>query len=258
MPKHAFDFREFVHLTFFGEMALDPRLRRAAKNFLALVRWEPWINATRLESDYLSSLIDNEHPVILDIGCNDGTQTAWFLDLFQKSRVYSFEPDPRAREKFRAKILDARATLFDVAISDKDGFIDFYASGGIPPTNAEKYPHGWDLSGSIRKPKEHVNAVPWCRFEEPITVKTKRLDTWAAEENITSVDLIWADVQGAEVDLIRGAQETLKKTRFLYTEYNNKELYEGQVNLKQLLRLIPDYRVVCRYEYDVLLKNNVL
>ena len=63
------------------------------------------------------------------------------------------------------------------------------------------------------------------------------------------------DVQGAEGDVIKGASKTLQKTRFLYTEYNNNELYEGQPFLKSLLALLQSFKVVTRYPEDVLLKN---
>ena len=42
-----------------------------------------------------------------------------------------------------------------------------------------------------------------------------------------AIDLIWADVQGAEADLIEGGTEALRRTRYFYTEYNNQELIRG-------------------------------
>ena len=69
------------------------------------------------------------------------------------------------------------------------------------------------------------------------------------------IDFIWADVQGAEGDMIRGGQRALAKTRFLYTEYCNRELYEGQLSLRQMLGLLPEFEVVRRFPNDVLLEN---
>jgi hypothetical protein len=53
--------------------------------------------------------------------------------------------------------------------------------------------------------------IPGARFNDSIIVKTKRLDTWYREEGIESVDFIWADVQGAEENLIKGGQEALNR-----------------------------------------------
>ena len=66
-----------------------------------------------------------------------------------------------------------------------------------------------------------------------------------------AVDFIWADVQGAEADLVLGGRETLKRTRFFYTEYSNRELYEGQADLGQLLAMLPDFELVHRYQGEV-------
>jgi hypothetical protein len=89
-------------------------------------------------------------------------------------------------------------------------------------------------------------------------VPTLRLDDWCGENNIDRIDFIWMDVQGAEGDVIAGASRILKKTRFLYTEYSNNELYEGQLSLKQLLARLPLFDVLATYPGDVLLKNRTI
>jgi hypothetical protein len=83
----------------------------------------------------------------------------------------------------------------------------------------------------------------------------KRLDTWAAQNGIARVDFIWADVQGAEGDLISGGKDTLARTRFFYTEYSNDEWYEGQPTLAQIMDMLPNFRILQRYPMDVLLEN---
>jgi hypothetical protein len=96
---------------------------------------------------------------------------------------------------------------------------------------------------------------PWCTFDETIQIKTKKLDTWCREECITAIDLVWADVQGAEEDLIRGGLNALSRTHYVYTEYSDFELYEGQINLRQIGKLLPAFKIVQRFQYDVLLQN---
>lgn len=65
------------------------------------------------------------------------------------------------------------------------------------------------------------------------------------------------DVQGAEIDVFRGGQNTLTKTRFIYTEYNDNELYKGQFNLRQLMKYLRvlDFDVLIRYPGDVLFRS---
>jgi hypothetical protein len=63
------------------------------------------------------------------------------------------------------------------------------------------------------------------------------------------------DVQGAERDVLSGGKRTLERTRFLYTEYGEREMYEGQYTFKQLVNALPEFEVVTRYPADVLLRN---
>jgi hypothetical protein len=92
-------------------------------------------------------------------------------------------------------------------------------------------------------------------FDETTQVDVRRLDTWATEKGVDRVDLIWADVQGAEVDLIAGGTDTLASTRYLYTEYSDVELYEGAIDLRGIVSMLPSFRVRNRYPNDALLEN---
>jgi FkbM family methyltransferase len=229
---------------------------KGISDLFGAIRREPKITRGEFDVDSLPELLGKVDPVILDIGCNDGSHTQKFLSLFDKATVYSFEPDPRAQERFKQKVTDERARLFEVALAAVDGSADFYVSGGYPSKDWEEVmPKGWDMSGSIRKPVEHRQAFPWCTFDQKIEVRTQRLDTWCQAENVNFIDFIWADVQGAEVDLIDGGQTALRQTRYLYTEYSNRELYEGQPRLKTILERLPDFEIARRYEGDILLRN---
>ena len=99
---------------------------------------------------------------------------------------------------------------------------------------------------------------PWCKFDSKITVPVSRLDTWAREHLDDGIDFIWADVQGAEGDLVAGGIATLAKTRYFYTEYSNEEWYEGQPTLLQLCRDLNNFVIVYRFTTDVLFRNTAL
>jgi 2-O-methyltransferase len=233
------------------------------KNGLAelarILKHEPRLLPGEFDLNMLPELLGTDNPFILDIGANDGSHTLEFLRLFANSRVCAFEPDKRALESFRARVDSERATLFELAISDIDGTTEFHVSDGLPPGNEQSLrPGGWDLSGSIKKPKEHLVTHPWCTFNETIAVTTKKLDTWCREEGVKSIDLIWADVQGAEENLIKGGAEALRRTHYFYTEYSDQELYEGQISLGEIRALLPDFELLYRFENDVLLRNRNL
>jgi 2-O-methyltransferase len=220
--------------------------------------FDRWQNITRspfkLTHEEIAALIKKPNPTILEIGCNDGTDTQAFLRVMPQAQIYCFEPDPRAIRRFKKRMeshLD-KVRLFEVAVSNQTGQIDFYQSTGGDLTERD-----WDLSGSIRRPKYHLIDYPWVKFEKMITVSSCRLDDWCAENGVKQIDFIWMDIQGAEGDVIAGAPKILAETRFLHIEYGNNESYEGQLSYKKLLARLPSFEVVTRYPEDVLLRNRV-
>jgi 2-O-methyltransferase len=234
-----------------------PRLKRLLQYLHSALHGLPQISHSQITKQLIRECIGKSDPTILEIGCNDGSHTLWFLEVFENPRIYCFEPDPRAITRFKTKVGQRfNINLFEVAISDHNGDITFYQSGGqLDEESAKALPEGWDLSGSIREPKDHLILHPWCTFDNCITVKTATLDTWCNGQGIEVIDLIWMDVQGAEIDVFRGGMNTLTKARFIYTECSNVELYKGQYTLKQLLRYLDNFEVVIRYPKDVLLRN---
>ena len=222
----------------------------------------PPIRNERINFDYIRRLVGNGARVILEIGAHQGDHTAIFLKLFPSAMIYAFEPDPRAAKKFKASITNPRVRLFEMAIGAEDGEATFHVSSGLPantpPAIRAQYPDGWDRSGSLHLPKTHKTKWPWCKFDKSITITVRSLDSWASQYGIGTVDFIWADMQGAEGDLVRNGQATLARTRYLFTEYSNEELYEGEPTLEKLLNMLPNFVVMKRYPDDVLLKNKSL
>jgi len=212
------------------------------------------------------SLINKPNPVIFDIGCNDGNDTARFCKMFPNGRIYAFEPDPRAINKFKSRKLPV--SLFEGVISDINGDILFHQSAADPKLVPEGYNVGtvdpnWDKSGSILKPSKHLEVAPWVTFPTNITVKSITLDTFTEENNIDLIDFIWADVQGTEERMIIGGRNTFDhKVKYLYTEYS-LDLYEGSPTMERILELLPSYELVELFEPtihggDMLLVNKEL
>ena len=153
----------------------------------------------------IHELVDRDDPLILEIGCNDGTDTVEFLTTFPRCLIHCFECDPRPISDFRRKIVDPRARLYEIAISDHDGTAILHMSGG---TTAGAHKDDWDFSSSLLAPKLHLEQNPWVTFERDLEVPTVHLDAWA-EMSIPgrTVDFIWMDVQGAEHLVIAGDKD---------------------------------------------------
>lgn len=107
----------------------------------------------------------------------------------------------------------------------------------------------------IRGATIHAFAPGPATLGEAIEVETVSLDSYARKAGISTVDCIWAHVQGAEGEMIRGGHDLLGRTRYLFMEYSDGELYEGQAPLAGILAMLPDFRVVELWADQVLLEN---
>ena len=215
------------------------------KNFIRSLVCEK--NTLSMES--IKKYLNKDNPVIIEIGANIGQTTTFFLKSFPKAKIFCFEPDPLVAARFRNNIKNKNVTLFEVAVGNKNGDVVFFQSSGTKPLEDRSE------SGSFKKPKYHLVKHKDIVFKTRVIVPVVKLDDWVKDQNIQQVDLIWADVQGAEEDLILGAKKTLKKTRFFYTEYSNLEYYENQISLKEICTLLDDFFIHRIFFYDVLMIN---
>ncbi len=217
----------------------------------------PLVSDSQITREIIREYIGKEDPTILEIGSNGGEHTLWFHEMFSNPKIYCFEPDPRAIARFKKKVGRLpNINLFEIALCDQNGEVVFYQSSGHKnEENLKSMPDGWDLSGSVRQPKDHLIAYPWVKFDQKINVKASTLDTWCQQHGIGDIDFIWMDVQGAEIDVFRGGVDTLNKTRFIYTEYSNQELYKGQRNLIHLMKQLKHFSIITRYPNDILIRN---
>lgn len=205
--------------------------------------------------DELAALIGKPDPLILEIGANDGADTLELLTRFPRPRIHCFECDPRAIDKWMARLgADPRATLYRFALDEEKGKRTFHQSSGKPRRD---YQGEWDMSGSLCQPTGHLGYSPWCKFETTIDVECETLDAWA-EAAIPAgkvIDFIWIDVQGAEGRVFRAGRATLARTRLLKVECHDGEMYAGQPNQAELDALLAGWTCLGRYGDDLVYRN---
>jgi 2-O-methyltransferase len=190
-----------------------------------------------------------EPKLILELGANHGQDTLRLLQL-PNVTVHAFEPDPRNH------ILPAPNLILNrAAIAAHDGPTAFYLSTLATSPDQD---NPWTESSSIRRPKTHLLIWPHITFPEHIEVPAITLDTYYTQQHLDVIDFIWADVQGAEGDLIDGGPLALAHTRYLYTECYDNELYEGQITRADILHRLPDWQIIETYPNDLLLENQAL
>lgn len=202
-------------------------------------------------------------PLVFEFGMCDGYHSNILLSILNdNNKPYIYNGCEPVKDIFESIVLRTnhlgKATKYNLAVNDKDEVVDFYISGGVKIENG-KVVDSYYGSSSIRKPKLVTEAWQSMTFAKS-SVNTIKFDTLVKKcqlENLT-IDFIWSDIQGAEIDLINGGTEAFSKTRYFYTEYNNSELYEGAISLTKICEMLPDWEVICDFGGDALLKNKNL
>lgn len=92
-------------------------------------------------------------------------------------------------------------------------------------------------------------------FGSTLDVDWITLDSFFAERNLHRIDFIWASVQGAEGEMIRGGLNALQSTRYLLTDYSDEAMHDGQITLRHLMDMLPEFRVIELWPDKVLLEN---
>lgn len=135
----------------------------------------------------------------VDVGANKGEFSLLASQLVGPGgQVLSFEPEPENSEWIRRSIeLNERTNIrqFELALSDENGTAEFYLG--------EK--SGWHTLVPDQ-PRRDVGRIE---------VETRTLDSLLAEQGIEEVHMMKIDVEGAELSVLRGATETLRRSRDL-------------------------------------------
>jgi len=174
----------------------------------------------------LDEIVDR-HSVhtILDIGSRDALEAIALKDHYPEATVYAFECNPPAIERCAQNIQDhPDIILIPKAISDECGPVVFHAID--PEKTITTWPDGNIGASSLFVANPAYPNETYVQNE--ITVEAITLAQWAVDAGVDTIDIIWMDLQGAELKALRGLGELIETVRAVYTEVEYREMYFGQ------------------------------
>lgn len=148
--------------------------------------------------------------LIIDVGANRGQSIAAFRRLAPRSRIAAFEPEPRSADRLvRRHRADSTVSIHACALGSRAGSLTFF----VPSYGR------WDCDGMAATSRKE--ATEWLEdpgrmygFDETkLTVKEHPVACRTLDSFGLSPRLIKLHAQGAELDILKGSQETIQRHR---------------------------------------------
>ena len=166
---------------------------------------------------------------IIDIGSNKGQFILLMEQIFPNKIVYSFEPiieminKQKKFYKYKKNI-----TFHNLALGSSICSKEFLITSRMD-------------SSSFLKVVSNTNKSKNYSVIEKRDIKVSTLDKIFLNEKISHPILIKMDVQGYELEVLKGANDLLKKTDYLLLEVSENEMYQNQPTEKIIVEYLKNF-----------------
>ncbi len=194
----------------------------------ALRRWRPFsVAAFRLVQGLVAEGLS--FSTIIDVGANVGKFSRAALGFWPEVTVIAFEPLPDVARSLEVQEEWAkRIEIHVVALGATDGRTAFY-------------PHKYSLASSPLPVAASVQErYEWAREMQPIDVPLRRLDGVLAGRELRRPILLKLDVQGFELEVLKGAPDTLAGVDAVLLEQSFDSFYQGQALFSESDQFLRD------------------
>lgn len=167
-------------------------------------------------------------PVVLDVGANVGSYAVLVMAHLPTADVHAFEPHPRTAAELKRR-LGKLVKVVAAAAGSNVGTLDLFdyedADGSV---HASPY----------REVFTEIHKRPPTRHAVPVV----RIDDYVEVEDLSHVLLLKIDTEGHELEVLKGASNSLAKgiIECIQFEFNEMNVVSGAF-LRDFIRLLPDY-----------------
>jgi len=220
MPQNLFNLSHigFImkNLTQFADTFLNPLLSRYIG--FRIIRSFPTFDEVRnrlIKELQILSAIDG--------GANQGQWAMRLRGQNKEINIFSFEPVSFTFEALSKNAAnDTKWEVLNFALGEFAGLKQINLSDNL------------SMSASIKDPLDHLEVYPSVKFENSESIKVIRLDESGAA-NEPGPLLLKLDVQGFELEALKGARLIMKKVALIEIETSFREMYTGEVKHTQLI-----------------------
>lgn len=169
-------------------------------------------------------LKDHKVKNILDAGASNGRISRRLLKKFPNANAYAFEPNPLYAEGLKEYAdADKRFHPQFVALSDQSGTAELNITESAGNT-------------SLLTPSDRLREIdPGAVIKNKLEVELVTIDEWARANGDLTIELMKFDIQGVELQALKGATRTLKEsTLLIYIEIWFNCPYSGGANYSEI------------------------
>lgn len=164
---------------------------------------------------------------VIHIGAHYGQEHSTYLDLGINKIVY-FEPQRSIYDKLVENVKPFQC--INKALGNSVGNVVM---------NCETANQG--MSSSILTPDLHISQYPHIVFDHHEDVTISTLDLEVKEHNLIDFNMIAMDVQGYELEVLKGSRNTLGNIEYVYTEVNRASVYRNCVEIDELDEYLREF-----------------
>ena len=168
---------------------------------------------------------------IVDIGCRWSFADK-FLNNIDNINIYGFDPDAKECERIRKVYNDERVHLVPIGLGCKREKKTLYIT---------KQP----ACSSLYKPDQYLMErhplLECIREMHQVEIDLLTLDDWCIENNISNIDYLKIDTQGAELDILKWAVSSLKNIRFIDIGVEFNRIYHRQPIFSDINIFLREY-----------------
>ena len=197
----------------------------------------PRISITHDRITDIRAKISGSSPVIIDGGGHVGEFSDVMLRQYDNPVIHIFEPIPTLAATLKNKYKDNGAvTVHELALGPEKGPVDLNITNALPAT-------------SILKPAEALVKYhgKMVEISDTIDVPQDRLDNLFDEE----VDVIKLDLQGYELEALKGSTSLLNRVKLILTEVEFIPLYKDQVLFSDIDAFLRQQGFMLHNLYDL-------
>lgn len=150
------------------------------------------------ESKFLVHFLkNNADPCIFDVGANIGDYSSHVLIANSNSIIYCFEPSVAHYKVLKKKFANfAKVTLVNLALSSSNQQLKLYKDKEIS-----------GLATLVKRNLDHAKIF----MTKSENIKTMQGDLFIKKNKITKIDLLKIDVEGWEMEVLRGLEMSFSK-----------------------------------------------